>query len=451
MFVNTPVGLANWLTRFQYQMPPHVMLLNDLLLDVHFGRKKRIIVSMPPRHGKSELISKYFPAWYLFNNPENRIILTSYGADFAASWGRKIKSAFKEVGGIKGLMLAEDSKAAHRFDIRGHQGGLNTAGVGGDITGKGAHLLIIDDPIKNHEEANSETYRNKVWEWFNATAYTRLEPGGAIIVIMTRWHYDDIVGRLLASGDKTWDYFCLPAIAEDDDLLGREPGEALWPERYDVEQLMKIKAQMSSYWFTALYQQQPVATETQIFKTHWWHYYHNSVQCDYIVQSWDTAFKTEQQNDYSVCTTWGITNGGFYLLDVYRAKVPFPELQQAVKSLYEKWHPSIVLIEDKASGQSLIQVLQRETRIPIKAVQVDKDKITRAHVITPLVEGGKVFLPKLHPLLEDVLGEFSRFPMDKHDDIVDSCVHALSFLKYKSNGNKFNLDLSATVNNPYSL
>jgi len=420
-------------------MAPHINILNKKLLDVAGGRIKRLIVNMPPRHGKSELISKYFPAWYLGTFPDKRIILVSYEAGFAASWGRKSKELLEEYGeSLFGIKLNRLSNSAYRWDILNREGGLNATGVGGAITGKGANILIIDDPVKNDEQANSKTYRDKTYDWFRATAYTRLEPDGAIIIVMTRWHFDDLAGRLINNpdSDDKWEVLSFPAIAKENDILSRNIGMPLWESRYPIEKLNKIKNQIGSYWFSALYQQQPIATEYQIFKPEWWQEYTELPNGYLIIQSWDTAFKEKEQNDFSVCTTWMLSDKGYYLIDYWRGKVLFPDLQRQVVMQYHKHNPNVVLIEDAASGQSLIQVLQRDTKIPIKPIQAIKDKVTRAHLITPLIEAGKVFLPKNASFLADIINECSEFPYGNHDDIVDSITQALSYLKTKNSKNK---------------
>ncbi|MFA6852218.1 MAG: terminase family protein, partial [Bacilli bacterium] len=262
IMVNMPVGLATAYDR-NYKIPSHIEKINKALIDVALGKTKKLIINMPPRHGKSELISKYFVAWYLLNFTNKRVILTSYEADFAASWGRKVKDVINTFGKQYKTRIRRDSNASNRFELL--QGGqLNTAGAGGAITGKGADILIIDDPIKNIEEANSKVLRQKVWEWFTTTAFTRLEPDGAVIIIMTRWHYDDLVGRILNNPEerKQWTWLSLPAINENN--------EALWAERFSIDKLNEIKNTLGSMHFSALYQQKPVATENQIYKYEWW-------------------------------------------------------------------------------------------------------------------------------------------------------------------------------------
>ncbi len=222
------------------------------------------MVFAPPRHGKSELCSHYFPAWFLGTFPDKRVILTSYESEFAAEWGGKARDTFREVcPRLFNLTVSKTSKRMNRWDVDCHSGGMKTAGAGGAITGRGADLLICDDPIKNAEDAESPTIRRKIWEWWQSTAYTRLEPGACVVVIQTRWHRDDLAGHLLremkAQGDQ-WDIINLPALAVEGmpDPIGREPGQALWPERYDEEALNKIKNNLDRYWWLSLFQQSPV-------------------------------------------------------------------------------------------------------------------------------------------------------------------------------------------------
>lgn len=238
---------------------PHLQLLSRKLVDMVAGRSKRLIVTMPPRHGKSEIVSKWTPAWFLENWPWKRVILASYEADFAASWGRKVRGVLIEHSDELTVKLDMQTAAASHW-LTHMGGGMSTAGVGGPITGKGADLLVIDDAIKNSQEANSYTIREKLWEWWQTTARTRLEPGGGIVVMFTRWHEDDLVGRLIDQmkiGGESWEVINFPAIAEEHDVLGRKPGDALWPMRYPIEELLKIKASLGIKAWNALYQQTP--------------------------------------------------------------------------------------------------------------------------------------------------------------------------------------------------
>lgn len=404
----------------KYIVKPHIAALEDLLISCTVNKGKRIIVSMPPRHGKSELTSKYFPAWLLMKIPNFKIILVSYESDFAESWGRRIRELIVAYGDICKVKLKDDTRAANRFALT-NGSELVTAGAGGAIVGKGANIVIIDDPIKNHEQAFSKTHREKTWEWFNTTCYTRLEPDGSIIVIQTRWHTDDLSGRLLANNDGTWQNINFPALDEN--------GKALFPERFTAARLLEIKKQIGNSAFASLYQQQPIAQEARIYREKWWRYYNEIPEFEYIVQSWDTAFKTQEFNDYSACVTMGVNSNGYYVVDIYRDKIEFPELTKRVTSQYFKHNPDVILIEDKASGQSIIQQLKTNSTLPIKGVSVSGSKELRAHIATPLIEAGKVFLPENAEWLDDFLTECSNFPLASHDDMVDAFNQGLNELK----------------------
>ena len=231
--------------------------------------------------------------------------------------------------------------------------------------------MLIDDPIKDREEANSETVRRSLHEWYAFVAYTRLMPGGAIIIIQTRWHEDDLAGWLLREhAHENWDVLSLPAIAEQDEGFRKE-GEALWPEQFPLLELERIRAATGGRAWASLYQQRPAAAEGVIFKRGWWQFYQQppTVAFNRIVQSWDTAFKKGTENDFSVCTTWGVADNGYYLLHLWRGRVEFPELKRVVASLADQWKPDAILVEDKASGQSLIQELKLSTALPLIPVQ----------------------------------------------------------------------------------
>lgn len=414
--------MAKFLTGGKYLSAPHLKYLDKKLREVTAGKCKRLIVSMPPRHGKSEMISKHFPVFHLLNQPSHRIMLTSYQSTLSAEWSRKARDEFEFLGKqYFDMNLEFGSKRNDKWSIEGFGGGVEATGIRGGQTGKGANILIIDDPVKNDEEALSLRMREKNWEWFRSTAYTRLEPDGAIIIIMTRWSYDDLVGRVIKESDEKWDIIDFPAIANEDDILGRSPGESLWPQRYPIEKLLSIKNNVGSYWFNSLYQQKPTNSETQIIKLEWWQYYSELPHFKYILQSWDTAFKDNETNDYSVCITFGLSdNNKLYILDVFRQRLQFPELLVITKALAAKYNPNNILIEDKASGQSLIQSLKRETRLPITEVEADADKIIRAHLIAPHLESGNIYLPMEAPWLADFLLEMQEFPRASHDDQVDA-------------------------------
>jgi predicted phage terminase large subunit-like protein len=301
-------------------------------------------------------------------------------------------------------------------------GSYYAVGRGGAITGRGCGLLVLDDCIKGAEEARSDTIRRALHEWYSHVARTRLEPGGAIVVIETRWHEDDLAGWLLREhADEQWDVLSLPAIAEQDESFRRE-GEALWPERFPLAELERIRTAIGGRAWTSLYQQRPAAAEGVVFKQEWWQFYRPPLTLPLIrtVQSWDTAFKRGAENDFSVCTTWGAAENGYYLLHLWRDRVAFPELKRMLASLAEQWKSDAILVEDRASGQSLIQELRLGSSLPVIPVKADSDKLSRAQAITPLVEAGRVFLPESAPWLGNFVDELAAFPNGMHDDIVDS-------------------------------
>jgi hypothetical protein len=274
----SPAGLAAVASRGQWKLAPHLKLLNEKLLAVAEGRLRFLLVTMPPRHGKSELTSKYFPAWYLMRRPGRRILLASYEADFASQWGRKVRDLVEDLGPRHfGVEVRRDSSAADRWELAGHGGGMQTAGIGGALTGKGADVILIDDPVKNAEEANSQAIRDRNWDWYRAAAYTRLEPDGAIVLVQTRWHESDLAGQVLAHAEESgepWDVLNLPALSEGPgDPLGRPAGAALWPERFDVAALEGIRRAIGSYFFGALYMGSPRPAEGGTFKRSWLRYF----------------------------------------------------------------------------------------------------------------------------------------------------------------------------------
>ena len=268
---------------------------------------------MPPRHGKSVITSSIFPAWYLGRHPERHVIFATYGQEFSDDFGRRVRNFIADPAHraiFPNCSLSEDSTAAHRFNTTAG-GAYFAVGRGGSITGRGAHLLLIDDPIKDHEEANSETIRKALHEWYASVAYTRLTPDGAIIIIQTRWHEDDLAGWLLREhASENWDVLSLPAIAEQDESFRKE-GEALWPETYPVDTLNRIREAVGGAAWASLYQQRPAAAEGAIFKRTWWRSYRQPPEFSQIVQSWDTAFKKGADNCFSVCTTWGSAENGY--------------------------------------------------------------------------------------------------------------------------------------------
>jgi predicted phage terminase large subunit-like protein len=416
----------------QFSLAPHHNLIISKLEAVERGEIPRLMVFLPPRHGKSLITSTIFPAWYLGRNPDRNVIFATYGQALSDDHGRQVRNLLSDPlheAIFSAGRLSENCAAAHRFNtIQG--GSYFAVGRDGPINGRGADLLILDDLLKGSSEANSEIIRRSQHDWYSSVAYTRLAPGGSIVLIGTRWHQDDLAGRLLSSSSaEHWDVLSLPAIAEEDESFRRK-GEALWPERYPLSVLEKIRA-ASERTFVSLYQQRPSAVEGAIFKRDWWQFYRPPAVGPFIriIQSWDTGFKTGQENDFSAGTTWGVSENAFFLLHLCRVKAEFPELKGMMTSLAEERNPDVILIEDRASGQSLIQELRSSTRLPIRPVKPDNDKQSRAHAISPAIKAGKVFLPEGAPWLQDFLDEMSNFPNGLHDDIVDSTTQALNYLR----------------------
>lgn len=436
-------------------------------MDVAAGRLRRLIVTMPPRHGKSELVSKYFPAWYLgrYAKRGGRVILSSYEADFAASWGAQARDVLVELGAsIFGLRMGDT--ASNRWSVqpmaglRRYRAGMQTAGVGGPITGKGATLFIIDDPIKNDEEALSAVYREKTWNWFRSVAYTRLEPGASMVIVMTRWHEDDLVGRLLRlakAGGETWTVINFPAICDDQDdplerELGRSKGEALWSERYDAHELAAKKATVGSYWFSALYQQRPAPIEGGIFKRHWFRTFdleRIEVEADgqqriewvcvlhrpdgprrvLMQDCWrfstvDLAQTLDEKADYTVVATFAVTEDmELLLLDVVRERFEGPDHQGLIRMTFQRHAPAFIGVEDAGYQVTLIQELLREG-LPIKRLKADKKKTLRAIPIAVRYENGMVYHRADAGWRETLEAELLNFPNDVHDDMVDTLAYA---------------------------
>lgn len=425
-----------------YHPARHHLALVDYLEAVSRGETRRLMVFMPPRHGKSMLASEYFPAWWLGCHPEKQIIAATYAQQLADDFGRKVRNlclSASHAWTFPDFSLSQDSQAANRFHTS-HGGAYFAVGAGGPITGRGADLLLIDDPIKGREDAESEVKRGHLKDWYQAVARTRLMPGGAIVVIQTRWHEDDLAGWLLRDHKhEGWEILNLPAFAEPNDPLSRTEGEALWPEAYPKSELNALKVAVGSRDWASLYQQRPSAAEGGIFKRAYWQSfqpteYHpkallESLGISRVIQAWDTAFKAREQNDYSACVTIGVAKARYYILDVVRERLEFPDLKRAVVSAAAKWNPHAVLIEDKATGQSLLQELTRDTRIPLLPVKADKDKVSRANAITPTVEALLVYLPEDGAWVQDFLDEAAAFPNAPHDDQVDALVHAITWAR----------------------
>lgn len=387
-----------------------------------------------PTHN-SLFLSQWLPVWFLANWPDQSVILATYESTFAASWGKRVRNLIAQHGDELGVHVSDDSAAAALWTTTAG-GGMITAGVGAGITGRGGRLLLIDDPHKNWQEAMSSTICQGIHDWFDSTFYTRLEPGGTLVVTHTRWAQNDLIGYLIDQHpEEKWIVVRFPALAEEEDVLGRKAGQALCPERYNEVALAKIKTVLGLQMWNGLYQQRPSAIEGDIWQRARWKYYHADPVCSFVIQSWDTGFKRlGEHTAYSVCQTWGVFPNGYCLLNQWRDRVEYPELEKMARLQYATWRPHAVLIEDKASGQSLIQSLQRNTSIPIIPVnpQNDGDKVTRALAVTPLHEAGLLWLsgmPDDELWVGEMVERFTTFPNGNFKDEIDAASQALSYLR----------------------
>jgi predicted phage terminase large subunit-like protein len=388
----------------------------------------------PPRHGKSELGSVRFPAWYLGRNKRRGVAGASYSGDLATDFGRQTRDlvASEIYESIFGRTISADATAA--ADWRPARGGRYVAvGVGGPLTGRGADLLIIDDPIKDYEEAHSAVIREKVWNWYLTVALTRVHKGGAIILIQTRWHEDDLAGRILEKAKETgehWEIVEFPAIAEEDEPF-RKKGEALWPAGKPLHELLMLKQTLGSIQWESLYQQKPPREQGNVFKREWFKPHRGEPFGDLIRRSQilDTAHKTKKENDYSANMTLELRTSGIWIRHLWRDKVTYPDLKRVTKTLFGEWKAHELCIEDKDAGAMLIQELQRDTTLPVIALEADKDKVLRAHAATPTCEAGRVYYDADAPWVEAFFRELMAFPSGKNDDQVDVLVHGINRLK----------------------
>jgi predicted phage terminase large subunit-like protein len=421
------------LTMKNYKPNWHHRVLANKLMEIESGKIDRLMVLMPPRHGKSELASVRFPAWYLGRNPDRRIIGTSYSAELATDFGRKVRDLIRTerfVLPFKGVSVKDDSSAANRWDIK-DGGGYVAAGVGGSVTGRGGDLLIVDDPFKNQEDADSKTYRDKVWSWYQSTLYTRIEKGGAIIVILTRWHEDDLAGKLISEmlndGDQ-WDIVSFPAIAEEKEQY-RDIGDALWPDKYDEKELARTKMAVGSRVWTALYQQRPAPAEGAIFKKSWFRFYDrlpDEKHIDRWLQSWDMTFTNSDGSDYVVGQVWACSGADRYLVDQVRERMDFMQAVRALRNMSDKYPQARAkYIEDKANGPAVISALKNEIQglIPVNPTS---SKVSRANAVSPILEAGNVYLKRGAKFSDELIEEAGLFPSGKNDDQVDAMTQALS-------------------------
>ena len=412
--------------------------------EIASGKLKRLIICMPPRHTKSEFASYLLPAWFLGRYPGKKIIQCSNTAELAVGFGRKVRNlvdgeTFAKV--FPNVALRQDSKAAGRWSTN-QNGEYFAIGVGGTVTGKGADLLIIDDPHSEQEAAlaaNDPTIYDKVYEWYSSGPRQRLQPGGSIVIVMTRWGKRDLVGQVLKAeaqrGGEGWEVIEFPAI-----LPSNKP---LWPEFWPIEELNALKSELPNQKWQAQYQQTPTSDSSAIVKREWWQIWEDEdpPYCDYTLMAWDTAFEKSNRADYSACTLWGVfekedDNGimqsNLILLNAIRDRLEFPALKKRVIEEWKEWNPDSMIIEKKASGAPLIYEL-RSMGIPVQEFTPVRgnDKITRLNAVSDMFASGRVWAPNTN-WAEEVIDEVASFPSGEHDDYVDTV--SLALMRFRKGG-----------------
>ena len=434
--------------KFAHEMWPgfidgrHHKIMAQKFQEIAEGKCKRLIVNMPPRHTKSEFASYLLPAWFLGKFPGKKIIQTSNTAELAVGFGRKVRNLVGSEQYSKifpDVTLKSDSKAAGRWGTN-HDGSYFAIGVGGTVTGKGADLLIIDDPHSEQEAAiaatNPEVY-DKVYEWYSSGPRQRLQPGGAIVIIMTRWSKRDLVGKIIKSSierdGEEWDVVEFPAILPS--------GNSLWPEFWPVGELLALKNELPVSKWNAQYMQSPTSEEGAMVKREWWKIWEKDVppKCEFVIQSWDTAFTKNERSDYSACTTWGVfylnenpSDPHIILLDAVKERLEFPELKAKALEMYKEWEPDSCIIEAKAAGSPLIYELRRMGIVVSEFTPTrGNDKIARMNSVTDLFSSGRVWAPSRR-WADEVMEEMAAFPNSEHDDLVDSSTQAL--IRFRKGG-----------------
>lgn len=397
-----------------------------------------IVLHLPPRHGKSMNITETAVSYYLGKFPTHRVIVGCYNSTFATKFGKKNKRKVEEYcGDIFGISIDHSTSAGDTWNLSNGKGGCICRGMLAGVTGEGADLMIIDDPIKNRAEANSKTMRDKLWEEWQDSFSTRLHQGAICVVIMTRWHEDDLVGRLLNPeyGDSLpWDNICMPLEAEENDIMGRSIGEPLWPERYGFDFIEKRKKYPKS--FGSLYQGRPSPEEGNIFKRDWWGYFTftNMDMFDRVTISVDATFKDTAKSDMVAIGVWGQKGPDHYLVDILNSQMGFIATRQAIVNLKNKYpKTTAIIIEDKANGPAIIDSLKREISgvIPIEPYG---NKVARAEATSPFVESGNVYLRRGHKNIHDYVEQHASFPNAKNDDMVDQQSQYLNWINIKKAG-----------------
>jgi predicted phage terminase large subunit-like protein len=428
----------------------HHRILADMLMDIEKGVKDRACVNIPPRHGKSQLVSIFFPAWYLGRNPDKKVMMVSHTTDLAVDFGRKVRNLlgladYKAI--FPTVKLATDSKSAGRWNTS-VGGEYYACGVGSALAGRGAHLLLVDDPHSEQDVINGNfSVFEKAYEWFTFGARTRLMPGGSVAIIQTRWHMDDLTGRVvkdMSQNDKSdqYDVVEFPAVVEVED---KESGETiekpLWPEFFDMAALERTKASMPLFQWNAQYQQQPTAEEAAIVKREWWQIWEKErpPACEYIIMSLDSAAEKHNRADYTALTTWGVffneeTNAyNIILLNSIKDRYEFPELKELAMEEYKMWEPDAFIVEKKSSGVALYQEMRRMGLVIQEYTphRGSGDKLARLNSVSDIIASELVWVPQTR-WAEEVVEEIAGFPFMSNDDLVDSTVMAL--MRFRQGG-----------------
>jgi len=433
-----------------YIVGKHHRMLADMLMDIEKGDKDRICVNIPPRHGKSQLVSIMFPAWFLGRNPNKKVMMVSHTTDLAVDFGRKVRNlintdAYRDI--FSTVQLAADSKSAGRWNTNSG-GEYYACGIGSALAGRGADLLLVDDPHSEQDviNGNFEVFE-KAYEWFTFGARTRLMPGGRVAIIQTRWHMDDLTGRVtrdMAQNDRSDQYEVVefPAILDTTDKrTGAITQKPLWPEFFDMDALLRTKASMPVFQWNAQYQQHPTAEEASIVKREWWRTWEreDAPFCEYIIMSLDAAAEKHNRADYTALTTWGVflneEEGAHHiiLLNSIKDRLEFPELKELAMREYSEWEPDSFIVEKKSAGTAIYQEMRR-MGLPVQEYTPHRgsgDKLARLNSVADIVASGMVWVPQTR-WAEEVVEEIAGFPFMSHDDLVDSTVMAL--MRFRQGG-----------------
>ena len=427
---------------------PALDLINNTLVEAFNTPDSRLIVTMPPQEGKSQAISRRLPLWALTQNNNLRVAVASYEANIARRWGRSVRDDITHHQDRLGLRVRQDLSAQNEWQLEGSDGGMFTAGVGGAMTGRAVDLMIIDDPVKNREQADSPTYRDRTWEWYTDTVETRLSPGATVVIVLTRWHEDDLAGRLIKERPGVWKVLNIPAqaIKGTEDPLGRKPGEFMISARGRTQKQWEArKRAVGPKTWGALFQGAPSPDEGGVFPTDWPTYTEplwvekgdgtrvipGMDRADQeLVQSWDMAFKDTKKSDYVVGQVWLRVGAHVYLVDQIRGRMDFNRTVQAVKDMTAKWPQAAAkLIEDKANGTAVMNSLS--STVPgMIPVEPEGGKVARANAVSPFMFAGNIHLPAAALLsnVQDLREEALNFPNGSHDDTVDAMTQAVNQL-----------------------